>query len=48
MERVKTHVMRHERTGTALQVAGGICQIYGISGFWRGNGVNEELPVRRL
>jgi len=37
MERVKMHMMLHERTGTALQVAQGIYQKEGILGFWRGN-----------
>ena len=31
-------MMLHQRTGTAMQVAGGIYHAEGVLGFWRGNG----------
>lgn len=38
MERVKMQMMLHQRTGTAMQIAGGIYHAEGVLGFWRGNG----------
>ena len=38
-------MMLHERTGTALGVAGVIYRAEGVRGFWRGNGAHSSAVL---
>ena len=38
-------MMLHQRTGTAMQVAGGIYRAEGVLGFWRGNGGCSQVGL---